>query len=447
MRTCALAVLVFYCLFLLSCNQTNTKEKQVVNAVADSPANLDAVVNADLIIDSFFQNYEHAYAQHFEVKAGRKKMLVTKGGLKILVEPSKLVSLTGNTVSDDIHVEVMELYKPTDFMNANAATVSNGKLLVSGGSFHIRMSSAGEELKIRDGNVLSMDFPRKSGEEMQIFYGRREDNTGMNWIPTSIFLMPVKEDINFSSGFGNTWFPNRLDTSTGYLFRDMNAHLYFRNRVWSLKEYLDTMNANGVKLVVNRISFWPRDLPTDRVLDTNYLTYLYGPRFQYTVTSDRRHDSLMQELAKRKTEDSLARISEDKGNLAQKLGAYYETTGISQLGWINIDRFYKESSPCEPEFEFPIAVKDSRLHYFLLFRKINSMMNGVAAIDGLVAKLGSLPKGQTVSLLGFAAKNGKIYKTEKTFEIGKSSLESLSFEPVSRDELQKTFGKNVSFSN
>ncbi len=447
MRTCALAVLVLYCLFQLSCNQTNTKEKQVSKPAPESLNDLANVVTDEFLIDSFFQSFENAHAQHFKVAAGRKKQIVTKGGLKILVEPSKLETISGREVADEIHVEVIELFKPIDFMNANAATISNGKLLVSGGSFYIQMSSAGEQLRIRNGNLISMDFPRKAKEEMKIFYGKREEDNSMNWIPTTKYLTPLKEDINFSLGYNNTWFPNKLDTSTGYLFRGMNDRLYFRDRYWSLKEYLDTMNAKGVKLVVNRISFWPKDLPTDRVLDTNHLTKLYGPRFQYTVTSARRHDSLMQAFAKRKIEDSLARAFNDNGNLAQKLGAYYETTGISQLGWINIDRFYKESSPCEPEFEFPIAVKNSRLHYFLLFRKINSMLNGVASVDGIVAKLGSLPKGQTVSLLGFAAKNGKIYKTEKTFEIGKSSLESLSFEPVSRDELQKTFGKNVSFSN
>jgi hypothetical protein len=66
-------------------------------------------------------------------------------------------------------------------LSSNAQTISDGKLLISGGAYFIGMTSNGEQLKLKEGRSLSVQFPKLSEKEMALFYGQRNDLGQMNW--------------------------------------------------------------------------------------------------------------------------------------------------------------------------------------------------------------------------------------------------------------------------
>ena len=110
--------------------------------------------------------------------------IVGKGGTVIDVDKSALETVSGKPVTGDVIVELKELLDKSAFITAEAPTVSDGKLLVSGGAYFIGMKCNGEELKLRPGRKLNIHLP-KAGDGMSLFYGQRDGNGVVNWKPAN----------------------------------------------------------------------------------------------------------------------------------------------------------------------------------------------------------------------------------------------------------------------
>lgn len=85
-----------------------------------------------------------------------------------------------------------ELTNKQQLLKTNAQTVSNGQLLISGGAYYINMTSNGQQLKIKDGANLQVEFPKKTNKQMEMFYGTRDSLGNMNWQSTQQSFTKVK---------------------------------------------------------------------------------------------------------------------------------------------------------------------------------------------------------------------------------------------------------------
>ncbi len=188
------AALSFPVLAMFGCGQTNTQA-----SLQDTSALVEEVVEDSFNPDLAFKEHQELFAellppsvQHFVVPKGKRKKITGTHGIAVEVIPEALETESGQAVKGAIEVAMIEVMTPLDFIKNRASTLSNGKLLESGGSVHLEMRSEGEKLRIKSGESLPIEFPQTAiNENMELFYGERDSNTGMNWIPTDAPLSPT----------------------------------------------------------------------------------------------------------------------------------------------------------------------------------------------------------------------------------------------------------------
>ncbi|MCU0440087.1 MAG: hypothetical protein MUC49_19540 [Raineya sp.] len=164
-------LLFFLYLGIVSCNPTQENHTQ-----DDSAKN-----KADIAkLNDVLKKYEEP-SQITQVSAQKPSIVTGKKGTKISINPNDLITESGKPLGQTIDVELKELTNQGQLLRTNAQTVSDGKLLVSGGAYFIGMTSNGEQLKLKQGKTLKVQFPKLSNQEMTLFYGQRNEIGQMNW--------------------------------------------------------------------------------------------------------------------------------------------------------------------------------------------------------------------------------------------------------------------------
>jgi hypothetical protein len=441
------------CTFILfSCG--NKKLKNTAGSVAATIS--DTVqVQPDEVID--LSEYSNAFAnnitQTFTAAPHKISVLTAKKGLRVTVNPVVLEKEDGTAVDEKINVSIIELTTSEDLFKSNAATVSNGRLLASGGSYFIGMECNGQKLRIKKGKNLQVEFPVIKENEMQLFYGQRDTANNMNWLDAGINLQQYKEDeILFTDSNNNNLtdnFPAFTLTAGGEakVYRTLNEKVYYYEKMMTVKQLLDTINRHTAKIYADTVYMWPKEiaklLPGQRV-DTNYLYTVYGPPKQFILKTCKtlQEDKERKEMEKRKREDALEKWQPK--NLAGQIQKYYNPSAITNLGWINCDRFYQNNPPAEIEIDLPITFNKGTIQYFVIFKNFNGLINGKLEFsEGENISLKNLPVGESITLIAFTKNNGQLFNCKEEFVIQKNKSVKLDFKNISAEEMNKIFGKNV----
>ena len=169
-----LTLFITLCILFISCNNpTTTREIPAQNNSVDDKADIGKLNDA-------LKKYEEP-SQKSKVSADKPSVVTGRKGTKISINPNDLVSESGKPLGQNIEVELKELTNQGQLLRTNAQTVSDGKLIVSGGAYFIGMTSNGEQLKLKKGKNLNVQFPKISDKEMALFYGQRNDFGQINW--------------------------------------------------------------------------------------------------------------------------------------------------------------------------------------------------------------------------------------------------------------------------
>jgi hypothetical protein len=412
-------------------------------------------VQPDEVID--LSEYSNAFAnnitQTFTATPHKISVLTAKKGLRVTVNPVVLEKEDGTAVDEKINVNIIELTTSEDLFKSNAATVSNGRLLASGGSYFIGMECNGQKLRIKKGKNLQVEFPVIKENEMQLFYGQRDTANNMNWLDAGINLRQYKEDeILFTDSNNNNLtdnFPAFTLTAGGEakVYRTLNEKVYYYEKMMTVKQLLDTINRHTAKIYADTVYMWPKEiaklLPGQRV-DTNYLYTVYGPPKQFILKTCKtlQEDKERKEMEKRKREDALEKWQPK--NLAGQIQKYYNPSAITNLGWVNCDRFYQNNPPAEIEIDLPITFNKGTIQYFVIFKNFNGLINGKLEFsEGENISLKNLPVGESITLIAFTKNNGQLFHCKEEFVIQKNKSVKLDFKNISAEEMNKIFGKNV----
>lgn len=413
--------------------------------VTDSARLLQQEQGPDL--QPFFDGNHLYMSQHFAVPKGRSQVVVAKGGMEVTVDPSCLEQFDGKPPAGDIQVRIVELSSSEDFFRHNVATVSNGRLLMSGGSYYIGMSSEGQELRVRKGYKVQAKFPVLARDDMELFYGERGDDQSMNWQRAGIYLdrMLQPEFVDFKeTAVIPDWDPSFVRTAADVpqfgkrLFRTKKDPVYYYERMMTLSELMDTVNMKGPVVCLDSISLWPKNLPTDKKLDTNYLISLYGPKFQYQL---RRCDCSEDSIA---TNVKAPRLPEKLTTLSDKIRDYYDPVGIARLGWINVDRFYKEKDPVFLYVNANGELNHAGVTYFVIFKNFNGLINGKSITDSAgTFMLDKMPPNENISIVAFVKKKGTVYQAKAECNTSEGFKQPLAFKEISVKELNTLFGNHI----
>ena len=176
--TKTLILFISVCFLISSCNNpTTTKENIAQNNSANDKSEIVKLNDA-------LKKYEEP-SQIIKVSAEKPSVAIGRKGTKISINPNDLLTESGKPLGQNIEVELKELSNQGQLLRTNAQTVSNGKLLVSGGAYFIDMTSNGEQLKLKESKTLIVQFPKLSDKEMALFYGQRDDLGQINWQKTT----------------------------------------------------------------------------------------------------------------------------------------------------------------------------------------------------------------------------------------------------------------------
>lgn len=98
-----------------------------------------------------------------------------------MINTADLQTADGSPLADSIDITLMELHNQQQLLLANAPTVSDGKLLVSGGAVYIHLSSQGKAVQLKPGKAYKAAFPVLRQQNMRLFYGDTSKRT-LNWV-------------------------------------------------------------------------------------------------------------------------------------------------------------------------------------------------------------------------------------------------------------------------
>jgi len=159
-------------ILVVSCGDKKTDQNSEL-----STANMELKIEK---LNDILKKYEEP-SQLFNVSSTKAQEVTGKKGTIIFVNPVDLITEDGRPLGNSINVELKELMDQKQLLNTNAQTVSNGKLLISGGAYFIKLTSGGQQLKLKEGKTMRVEFPKITDRTMSLFYGQRDSLGAMNW--------------------------------------------------------------------------------------------------------------------------------------------------------------------------------------------------------------------------------------------------------------------------
>lgn len=141
-------------------------------------------------------------AQVFSINASKGNVIETDGGIVFAIPAGAIVDSNGKAVSGEVGVVVREALDPMSIIQAGLSTMSDDKLLETGGMFYISASKGDQALEIDPKKQILAQVPaNERRSDMMLFDGQRMPDGSINWVdpkPLENFLTPVDiHSLNF----------------------------------------------------------------------------------------------------------------------------------------------------------------------------------------------------------------------------------------------------------
>jgi len=122
--------------------------------------------------------------QVFEITNENDTSITGKNGTKISIPKNSFVDKNGNAVKGEISFELKEALTLADMVMGNLTTLSNGKILQTGGMIYTNATANGENLLIATNKALQISVPANNkNDSMLIFEGEvNPENQSINWV-------------------------------------------------------------------------------------------------------------------------------------------------------------------------------------------------------------------------------------------------------------------------
>jgi len=137
--------------------------------------------------------------QPFTAKSNEVISITGKEGTVIRIPKNALVKSNGKYAVGKIDIELQEFYKKSDVLKANLHTMSDGKMLESGGMIYIKATAKGETLQLKKGAEMDISFASKNKpDNMEVFYGYPKKDKSIDWNTNS--ELAEEDDVIETSG-------------------------------------------------------------------------------------------------------------------------------------------------------------------------------------------------------------------------------------------------------
>jgi hypothetical protein len=293
--------------------------------------------------------------------------------------------------------------------------VSNGKVLISGGAFKIDINVGNESLVLKEGKTISVKFPKSTNEdEMQIFYGDRNEKGYLNWDLTDVQLKNEKHftilcrdslvlDIERTRAFGG------VETMMQILKIDTLGFLS-KNEIRLRFPKISEFNNQKDTVVIYQDYYFYSEIDN---LDTKY---------KIIDTDSLKEVVEIHEENKRRGFNN----SKSTSRINENYKSFYESINISKLGWINIDKFSNE------EDKITINLKNNLDFNFNTYTDEaypeNSVWHQTYLIDNdnntilnVYSSILEIPKGRKFTIISCCIVDDTFYISRKAINISEDS--------------------------
>jgi hypothetical protein len=386
------------------------------NKIIQQPKNLEkahAVSESTLDLSKLFVSSSNEN-QVFKVQAGNIATVTGRQGVRLVINPFDLVTSDGKPVNGDITVTLREYTDKIAMLEANVQTVSDGKLLESGGAYYIELMSNNSVLQLMEGRSMEAYFPAINQPGMELFSGSRNQQGDMNWIrlfENSAGLIDQAEIVPPQRKFYSS--PDWKFRTFQILITSSEMNFYAEGtRGIKITSWQYEMNDQVRKIIKDQISrakFSPRSY------------WNFGNMAGYYFFTDNCEIMLEADAYKK----GIAPISsEELCMLKEKVDCYFEErnqkiasssslvseAGLPRLGWINCDRFYTDTSVKKDllvTLDYPEKTSGSSTAVFMVFKNINSVIDGFS-ISNSSYSFTKIPSNQEVCIIALSRSGKKI---------------------------------------
>jgi hemin uptake protein HemP len=170
---------------------------------------------ADNSINDLFASNRNA-SQNFTINCNKDTTVVGSKGTKVHIGAGTLHTSSGQVATGNVTINLKEVIAFSDMILNNAPTISQNRLLISGGEFYIQASQNGTSLTLAPdaSYYITVPAPKGATNSMNIFTGRDSSGT-ITWSPvnadtvnsnmnatSNTAMQRVSSSMNFQD---NTW--------------------------------------------------------------------------------------------------------------------------------------------------------------------------------------------------------------------------------------------------
>jgi len=194
-------------------------------------------------------------------------IVFNSGDLSLSISPNTIITPAATTPSGTITRESILLQKKGDYISQGMPTVSNGRLLISGGEFFLGLKNNNSEVTVTPGDSVTVKYSSANlFTGTNVFNATGDIVNGFDWVPNAE-LSHNKVNITLS---GYELIINRLQwVQPAYIFDTTGIP----ETVFSLKLPSNYTNANSIAY----ISFNDMQCVADMKGSTGTRTFISGP--------------------------------------------------------------------------------------------------------------------------------------------------------------------------
>ncbi|HEY4150194.1 MAG TPA: hypothetical protein VGM41_14745 [Chitinophagaceae bacterium] len=439
-----------------------TYTRQVRSDTVTTVIPVNSSPDAAVILSRFYSDLQQE-PQEFTIHTNIDTTLVGKQGTRIFIPSHVFVSKTGRSVTGPVKIILEEFYSYDKMIAAGLSTMSNGRQLVSGGMLHIIAMADGHELLLKPAMNIMVKMPTNN------YDGRMQLFTGNPPPAGSIITKPFVDAASVSHHVEDTGASSpvriagdqQIDWMTvGQMQQGFQRPTIrvkdFRNLPASISGdesaavfYIHHLPGNDKEQIKQELK--KRYGYYYDQIKVKYVSRLLQPvLFRSNLTGDS-IDLKFDEAIKSKLVspiDSMAYIS----RVITDSMAFFSTSGrlkeytfnISNLGWINCDRF--ENDP-RPRVDFVVdpgpGINTSLLRSQLVFTRYQSLAQGYYHNNKL--SYGKIPVGEKIQLVCLCVKNGKMVSCIRSITVSAHEINDLRFEETTPEQFKaKLIALNLS---
>ena len=334
--------------------------------------------------------------QVFKLKKNKPTQIVTRKGVKIKISTSSLEHEDGSPVTGEVVLKVSEVFDKKDFVLQNCQTVSDGKLLVSGGSVNVQAFEGTRELQLKKDNTYQVEVPVKTKQPMELFEGTRDEMGNMNW-------KPIGEKLEVAENK-----PEPVVVEQPENITEVDTTQVTRER-----KFLD-IHGSGRMSVEEFKSYTGLALgePEDD--------------FNTVPEKGSRKEARKQRRENRKKE--------------KEAKLYYKPVEVGRMGWINIDAFIKDGRVTEGYRIRFHKGSPGMFGTYLIFNNLNSTISALSKSlvgEDDVWMNNQLPVGERVKIIIYTRKGDEIWHYKKDTVISSNLVIDPVFTKAPMADFQK----------